>query len=543
MTVSDSSSSDASPELDLIELGLLAPIPRALLEGRDRDLLAPLDFLSPGTLPANGPPGVERGEPALGLATGLADANAAYGHPRASELAAKLADPATAVIVTGQQPGLFGGPLYALSKAVAAVRWAEALEAAGRAAVAVFWMATEDHDFRESSWSSFHTNEELARFDLGADAQELMPIGMRSFGPPVDEVLDRLRERIPSPRFAEWCDTLALWYRPSARFGEAFARLFVHLMGARSPLLLDSMLPAVKQAQKPWLSAFVERRGEVESVLAAASAAVADRGYPLQVTPQPGASPLFFLHGGERRRILWSGDAGWTLRGSDEQRPVEALREAVAENPSVVMPGVLARPLIQDAILGTTLQVMGPGEMSYLPQLAPLYRAFEVAAPATALRPQMLVLPANQRRRLEQTGLALADLVRPDFDLDRLAAGARSDERLEPARRGLETVLADLESAAAPVAADLGRALEKTGDQMRRGLEQFEARLTAALGRADEVRRGRIERLAQWVRPGGGLQERVLSTADLPGRYGAEIVDAMFDQLELDGRRLQVIEL
>jgi bacillithiol biosynthesis cysteine-adding enzyme BshC len=541
--VNDSSSSDASPDLDLIELGLLAPIPRALLEGRERDLLAPLEFLAPGMLPAAGPPGVERGALAPGLASGLADANAAYGHPLASEAAAKLADPATAVVVTGQQPGLFGGPLYALSKAVAAVRWAEALEAAGRPAVAVFWMATEDHDFRESSWSSFQTNEGPARFDLGADGQELMPLGMRSFGPPVADVLDGLRERIPSPRFAEWCDTLARWYRPSARFGEAFARLLVHLMGARTPLLLDAMLPAVKQAQRPWLGAFVERRAEVESVLAAASAAVADRGFPLQVTPQPGASPLFFLNGGERRRILWSGDAAWTLRGDDEERPVETLRAAVAENPSVVMPGVLARPLIQDAILGTTLQVMGPGEMSYLPQLAPLYRAFDVAAPATALRPQVLVLPANQRRRLEQTGLELADLVRPDVDLDRLAAGARSDERLEPARRGLETVLADLESAAAPVATELGRALEKTADQMRRGLEQFEARLTAAMGRADEVRRGRIDGLAGWVRPGGALQERVLSTADLPGRYGAAAVDAMFDQLELDGGRLQVIEL
>ncbi len=539
VTVSDSSSSDASPELDLIELGLLPPIPRALLEGRDRDLLAPLEFLPPGALPETRSSGVDRSE----LAAGLAEANAAYGHPLASQLAAKLADPATAVVVTGQQPGLFGGPLYALSKAVAAARWAEALEAAGRPAVAVFWMATEDHDFRESSWSAFQTSDGLERFDLGADEQELMPLGMRSFGLPVEKILSQLRERVPSPRFTEWCDTLARWYRPDARFGEAFARLFVHLMGERCPLLLDSMLPAVKRAQRPWLEAFVEHRAKVESVLAAASAAVADRGYPLQVTPQPGASPLFFLHGGERRRIVWSGDASWTLRGSEEERPVETLREAVHENPSVIMPGVLARPLVQDAILGTTLQVMGPGEVSYLPQLAPLYGAFDLGAPATALRPQLLVLPAHQRRRLEQVGLELRDFVRTDFDLDRTAAGDRSQERLEPARRGLAQVLADLESAAAPVAAELARALEKTADQMRRGLEQFDARLTAALGRADEVRRGRIAGLAEWVRPGGELQERMLSAADLPGRHGAAMVEAMFDQLQLDSGRLQVIDL
>ncbi|MDH3401990.1 MAG: bacillithiol biosynthesis cysteine-adding enzyme BshC [Acidobacteriota bacterium] len=539
MTASDSSTSGASSDLELAELGLLPPVARAFLAGRDRDLLAPLEFLAPGELPAPAPRSVDRGA----LAAGLAEANAAYGHPRAAAAAAQLADPATAVVVTGQQPGLFGGPLYALAKAAAAARWAAALEAAGRPAVAVFWMATEDHDFRESSWSAFQVDGGLRRFELGADEQELTPLGMRSFGPAVADVLASVKEGNASPRFGEWCDTLAGWYQPTARFGEAFARLFVHLLGPRCPLLLDAMLPAVKQAERPWLAAFVARRGEVESILATAAAAVTGRGHPLQVAPQPGASPLFFLSGPERRRIVWTGDATWALRGREEERGVAELEQAIAENPGAIMPGVLARPLVQDAILGTTLQVMGPAEMSYLPQLAPLYGALGVAAPATALRPQILVLPANQRRRLEQTGRGLADFVGPDFDLDRAAAGARSEERLAPARRRLEALLADLEAAAAPAAADLGRPLEKTADQMRRALEQFEARLTAALGRADELRRGRLAGLRQWVRPDGRLQERVLSSSDLPGRYGPAAVDAIFEQLELDGSRLQVIEL
>lgn len=539
-TASDSSSSRDEPELDLAALGLMPALPRAFLEGRDRDLLAPLEFLAPGAAPPAFRGVVDRGA----LAAGLAEANAAYGHPAAETLGRKLADPATAVVVTGQQPGLFGGPLYTLSKAVAAARWAAELEAAGRPALAVFWMGTEDHDFRESSWALFHTPDGLRRVDLGEDDQELMPLGMRSLGVPVEAALDTLRAAVPGERFAEWLDRLARWYRPPARFGEAFARLLVDLLGERCPLLLDAMLPAVKQAQRTVLRRFVERRSEVEATLAAASAAVAERGYDLQVKPQPGASPLFFLRGGERRRIMWGGDDTWILRGEEHScRPVDQLLAAIADNPAVVMPGVLARPLVQDAILGTTLQVMGPGEMSYLPQLAPLYAALEVVPPAVALRPQSLVMPGHQLRKLADTGLELGDLLRPDFDLDQAAASGEDAARLAPAQEALAVLEAALRRAAEPVAQEMDSALHKTGDQLRRGLEQFGQRLTAAVARSHQVRRDRLAHLAAWVRPEGRPQERALSTADLPGRYGAALLDALFSQLELDGGRLQVIEL
>ena len=149
--------------IDLLEASLLPPIPSAFSRGERRELLTPLSFIGdPDTasLPA---PEVDRGE----LATAMQVANAGYGHPAAEELARKLADPATRVVVTGQQPGLFGGPLYTLSKAVAAVLWADRLERAGQPAVAVFWVATEDHDFREVSSSTFLTGEGARTFGLG----------------------------------------------------------------------------------------------------------------------------------------------------------------------------------------------------------------------------------------------------------------------------------------------------------------------------------------------------------------------------------------
>jgi len=584
VTASDSSSSAASPadgggaavppardtlevppaeaargrlRVELPGSGLLPPIPDALLRGEDRDLLAPMRFLAPGAdLPAR--PAAAAPPDRAALAAGLADANRAYGHPRADELAEKLARPGTRVVVAGQQPGLLGGPLYTFSKLLAVSRWAAALEAAGEEAVGVFWVATEDHDFGEVARATVLAPGGPVEVDLGEDAEPLAPVGARSLGPEVERVLAELREAMPGDRYGEWLDRVAAWYRPDARFGEAFCRLMAEMAGARCPLLLDAMLPAVKAAERPWLARLVEAREEVEAALARADAAVEERGHPLQVHPQRGVSPLF-LHfyakrgdaerddaergGGERRRIGWADADRFELRGGEGgPRPVGELLETIADNPVAVSPGVLARPVVQDAILGTDLMLLGPGELSYLPQVAPLYEVLGVAAPHVALRPQVLVVESHQVDKLDEVGLTLAQLLAPREALERvLAAGADGDFTAGPRER-LAEVLAGLEAPALALDPNLERPLEKTRDQALRAFDAFAGKVRASAARRDEVRSGRVEKLRETVLPGGKLQERVVASAHYPGKYGAGgFTEAVWEQMELDGAVLQVV--
>ncbi len=539
-TASDSSSSAASrperPGVDLLAASLVPPLPAAFLAGVDRDLLAPLDFLAAGEPPP--PAAVDRRE----LAAALGVANASYGHPAGGRLARKLADPATRVVVTGQQPGLFGGPIYALSKAVAAALWAERLEAAGEPAAAVFWVSTEDHDFREVSRAVFATAGGPLELDLGEDPSPLMPIGMRTFGSPLGGVLERLRDGNPGERWAAWTARLAGIYRPDVRFGEAFCRLLVTLLGERCPLLLDSSLPAVKAAERPSLARIVERRREIDAALAERDEQITARGYELQVKPQPGASPLFVVHGRERRRVEWRGGGRFALRGEDGfEEDVAWLTAAIEENPSVVSPGVLARAAVQDAILGTSVLVFGPGEVSYIPQVAPLYEVLGLAPPAVFLRPQALVLGGHQLEKLAALELSLSDLVAVDLDLDRALAGGREEDLVGPAREGMAGLLERLKVGALALDPNLEGPWQKTRGQIDRALEAFAGRAAAAVARRNELARSRAEDLRSACRPLGALQERVLSAAHFPGKYGDRFVEAFFEQLELDPSRLQVI--
>lgn len=525
-------------EVDLVEAGLIPPLPLAFLEGRDRDLLEPLGFVTaddPAPVLASPP---DRSE----LAAALAVANAGYGHPAAGSMAAKLADPATRVVVTGQQPGLFGGPLYTLSKAVAAALWAERLESAGTPAVAVFWVSTEDHDFREVAQATFFGRQGPETLDLGEDPEPLTPVGMRGLGPGVDAALERLRQAGGGERWDAWVETLAGWYRPDARFGEAFSRLIAHLLGARCPLLMDAMLPAVKRAQRPWLRRVVERRHEIEAAFAERNEAITGRGYELQVRPQPDASPLFVIHGRARRRVEWRGENRFTLRGADGfEEDVGWLLETIDDNPSVVSPGVMARSAMQDATLGTSILVLGPGEVSYIPQVAPIYRQLGIAAPAVYSRPQALVLGGREIDKLAAVGLDLGDLIAEDLDLDRALAGGREEDLTAPVRQRLADVMGELRRGALALDPSLEGPWKKTRGQMEKALGVFTGKVAAAVARRNEVTRARAEDLRTTCRPLGALQERVVAAAHFPGKHGGDLVEAFFHQLTLDSRRLHVI--
>ncbi|MEM7481188.1 MAG: bacillithiol biosynthesis cysteine-adding enzyme BshC [Acidobacteriota bacterium] len=545
MTANASSSSLAKapddPRVDLAANGLLPPLPAAFITGRDRDLLEPLRFLAPGE-PL--PPRPEAGRPLVdraAVAEALRISNRAFGNPRADLLADRLADPATRVVVTGQQPGLFGGPLYTLSKAVAAARWATALEERGEPAVPVFWVATEDHDFREVAATTLLGRKETERLDLGDDPLPLTPVGMRTFGSPLAGVLERTAEVLGGDRWTGWFEEVARWYRPDARFGEAFCRLMSRLLGDHSPLFLDAMQPELKRLQQPWLERLVRERQAVGEAIAAAEAAIEERGYPLQVTPQKDVSPLFLLHEGERRRIEWRGD-GYRLRGSgDAGGSIDDLLEILADNPTVVSPGVLARPAIQDVLLGSDLQLLGPGEMSYMPQAAAVYRAIGVAAPWTTLRPQALVIESHQLEHLEGLNVSLAELLGDRSRLDhRLAGGSAADPTVEPRQR-VKEILDDLEGEALKVDRNLERPLEKTRQQILRALDRLSEKTMAAAARSDQVRLQRVERLRDTLLPAGALQERVVSTAHYPGKYGDRFVESYWRQMTLDGGILQVI--
>lgn len=539
MTANDSSSSDTNHlfELDLLASGRLPALPSAFLRGEHLDLLTPLRFLAPG----DSPTGTAAGD-RTAIAHALTAANQGYGHPRAKELGDLLADATTRVIATGQQPGLYGGPLLGLTKMIAALRHARRLQQQGIPAVAVFWVATEDHDWAEIAQTTFLGRQGVETFDLGPDPRPLASVGSRALGEELDAVGQQIEEFLGSPLNGQRFATIRNIYKSAGRFGEAFCRSFIELLGAEAPLFLDSMQPEVKQLQIPFLRRLVEAREELDTAYAEADEEVLARDFELQVNPQPGVSPLFLEHQGERRRIAWLSANTFGLRGLDGfEAPVDELLDIIEQTPTRVSPGVLARPAIQDALLGTSLQVMGPAELTYMTQARASYRILGIEAPQTSLRPQALILEPKQVSYLEELGVSVAELL--DESIETLVAARLGEDVVGPIRQQIEALMTSLHGSIINLDATLEKPWRKTRDQMLRGLDMLKGKADAAVARKNDVWSKRLQQILLSVLPAGHLQERELSVAYFYARYERDVAAAMLEDLDLDPRQLNVIRL
>ena len=528
---------------DLCACGLLGDLPRRFLDGRDRDLLAPLRFVLPGaedavTAPSGPPP--DR----AAVAEALAGANVRYGHPGASSLADALADPETLVVITGQQCGLGGGPLFTLTKAVACVLWAEELSRRGRRAVPLFWMASEDHDFAEVA-RAFFPPAGAEALTLGEDPAPLVPVGDRRLGQETAALLLRVRDASPNDDYRRRLDACRDDLEPDRCFTESFARLMARFLGDRCPLLVDSQLPALKRASVPALRRLIERRREVDDALASAAAELERRSARLPVRSRRGEAPIFVIDAaGERRRVVWTGNGGYRLRGGDAGTAADLL-ELLDRQPRSLSPGVLARPAVQDAVFGTALMILGPGELAYMTQARALYEQLGVAAPAIVLRPQVLLLGARERRwldGLQAEGVDLAAVLSPPEELDRRLASRQDLEFLAAAGDKLDAALDDLAAGPASVDPSLKVAWEKTGANLKRTLALFERRVVAAAARRDDVLRARVVRLREHCLPNGKLQEREVTSLHCLLSYGALLVREL-GSIDRDPRRLQPLSL
>jgi uncharacterized protein YllA (UPF0747 family) len=304
------------------------------------------------------------------------------------------------------------------------------------------------------------------------------------------------------------------------------------------------MLPALKEAQRPWLRRLVERRREIEEALARRDAEIEARGHSLQVTPQRGLSPLFLLSRGERRRIEWRGEDGYSLRGRDgpgDTGTAQDLLRIADENPGVLSPGALARPALQDAVLGTTLQILGPGELSYIGQSAAVYPVLEIEGPWVGLRPQTLVLEPHYVSKLAEAGVPLSALLGGRQALDRALADLEGGDFVGPVRRRIEEALQELNEPARAVDPNLDRPLEKTREQILRALDLFGDKATSAAARRNEVRNRRVQMLRDNALPLGKPQERVVAAAHFEGKYGERLVESYWEQMGLDPRVLHVV--
>ncbi len=324
----------------------------------------------------------------------------------------RLRDRESVVVVTGQQPALFGGPLYNLYKAATTVRLSQHLEEqTGRAHVPVFWIANDDHELaRVDHIHALDGDSRLARIAWHHEIpRSVQPIAAVRLDEAVAGALDRLAEIADGSRHGEdVLDLLAGSFRAGERLSDSFARLLSKLFESEGLVLVDPSDPRLRRLGMPRLAAELSFPSPATEAARAATKELAARGYPAQVALRDDRLNMFF--GRAERFRLRCGSSGFQIGHRSERIDAAGLRSSFHAALEQFSPNVLLRPLYQDALFPTVAYVAGPSEIAYFAQLKPVYSRFEMPMPVIYPRTSITLVNARARSLLAGSGLRIEDV-------------------------------------------------------------------------------------------------------------------------------------
>ncbi len=450
-------------------------------------------------------------------------------------------------VVTGQQVGLFGGPLFSIFKALTAVKLAEHATRSGIDCVPVFWLATEDHDLEEVNQVSIPGPDgALQKLTAPASGLPEAPVGTVQFGPEIQAVVDAAAGLLGASEIA---DFLREAYLPGETFGSAFARLFSRLFAQWGVILLDAGDPEFHQIAKPVYVTAIERAAELDDALLARGKALEAAGYHQQVKVTSSSTLLFTLRNGARKpvhlRANGNGSPDFLI---EEERISQAdLLSRVASSPQDFSGNALLRPVIQDYLLPTLAYTGGSAEVAYFAQVAVVYHA--VLGRVTPIVPRFsaTIVEPKPQGLLERYGLRLPDFFAgPESLREKMASRTLPKElqsAFEQAEASLDKSLAAIREGLSRLDSTLVDSATNAASKMQHQLAQLRAKAARAELRQTEVLTRHAELLTNSLFPGKALQERGLAAAYFLARHGTDFLREMYEAIHPDCLDHQIITM
>jgi bacillithiol synthase len=458
---------------------------------------------------------------------------------RAREAARLLADPRTVTLVTGQQAGLFGGPLFTLLKALTALKLAEKVSREqGVPVVAIFWIDAEDHDWNEvRSCTVF--DEALGTHTISLPARtasaDPVPVATVKLDSAISAALDELERVLPPTEFrAGLLADLRDAYSPGTGMASAFGRWLERVLGPRGLVVHDSSDPAAKALAADVFVRELSYAGETSKLAARAGADLVARGYHVQVQPQDDAVALFHLDGG--RRAIRQHEGQFVV--GDEKFSQSELVQQARTSPASFSPNVLLRPIVQDTLFPTICYVAGPNELAYLGQLKQIYERFGIPMPLMFPRASATLVDSSALRFLQKYRLPLEALQPQDeSSLNQLLEAqipANVEESFAVVAHALETTMGRLIQTIPSLDPTLQGTTQSTLGRMQHDLSTLHNKMIQAAKRRDETLRRQYTRARTLAFPQGHAQERTIGFVSFLNQYGPALIDRLDTELSLD---------
>lgn len=445
----------------------------------------------------------------------------------------QLLVPDSVVAVTGQQVGLFGGPMYTLYKIRSAVAAASIVsQQTGVPCIPLFWVEDNDHDAHEamhaeiltgthdvlsiSPWDGAHPRRRVAdRLIDQALHDAVVPTLQQLQGRCARQTIERLQDA----------------YQVGTTWTDAFLTVLAPYLAEWGVLVVCSSKLVDVGLHSPILQYLLNRNDEVVQTIKTTTMVLQQRGTAQQANVLD--VPWMYTNSNGRQRIEKT-DMGVSIAG--QQLPFDELVNMARSHPERFTPTVLTRPLVQDAILPTAVTVLGAAEMAYHQQIADVYQLLGVGRPVLIARSGGTMINAKTKRNLLKSGHELEWYARPwqtiEKDLSSELASAVLPNRVQQ-QATIDNTLDSYVEAAQKIDPTLVATVNAQRAGMHATLDMLESKLTSASKKKNAVVVDRAHAIHASVFPHDTKQERVYPLGMWEADFG---IDGLIDACDQIGQ-------
>lgn len=457
----------------------------------------------------------------------------------------------TVAVLTGQQTGLFSGPLYTIYKALSAVKLAKVLSAEGTPAVPIFWAATEDHDFEEVASTSViggDGNAASVRYDAKDRIAESQ-VGSIVLDANISDAIRDVLADLPRTEFSDSVEEMiSQAWEPGRNFGTAFLVQMAAIFRPFGLVFVDPQNIKLKQLSGPIYREAIRLADEIVPKIAARSRELVADGYHAQVLVEDEYFPLFWQTDGGVRTAIRRTDEGTYRSKADKREFATADLIKIAENePGRLSPGVMLRPVVQDYLFPTICYFGGGAEIAYFAQNSVVYESLGRPVTPVLHRQSFTVIESRHERTLNDLDLKFADLfagiesflpalIEKQISPDTARLFANVEERIDGELDRLDQHLSVLD---VTLAANLAKRRRK----MIYHIQALRKKAFRAELQKNETINARVSAAFSSLYPNGHLQERGINVVTFLNKYGPNFVEWLYNAIDLDDRGHRLIHL
>lgn len=485
------------------------------------------------------------------LASILYEQNEMYGHGDATRRNIELLGTGKCfAVVTGQQVGLFSGPLYTIYKILTAIKLSHKLsEQFHIPVVPIFWLASDDHDFDEVNHVYILDNESrLIKIEYQDDRRlPKTPIFFLTLKNHISSIISEIEQRTHK---SEWkpkiIENLHNFFSTGKNWVTAVAQFLTYLFKDYGLILVDPSDSRLKKLGRSVFEKEIMNPVASSNLVKKVGEQLQQFGYPLKINLTGNCLNLFYIDEQQRQTIFIINDH-FQIQKSKKRFNRNQMIKELDKGPEKFSPNVVTRPLFQDVLFPTIAYIAGPNELSYHAQLLPVYRFFEIPPPILYPRCSVSIIEKKFAKLFDKYTITPNDIMLGADQLLRLIISRRLSpsiqEKLESLSKSIETQFAMLQNEIKHFDASLCAYIENSHNRIQNHIKNIEKKMIQSYKRRHSIMEQQVHQLCDNFFPESVLQERKINILPYIFKYNPEFISRLYRQIDISQFRHKYLYL